>query len=73
MGTCRVVDQRPDEGAVRAEFIHDAARGRLVRVRDEEGLCPVNAEVLDVERGIAAWERRKIRVRESSRHLSTCY
>ena len=56
MGARRVVDQRLDEGAVRAEFIHDAARGRLVRERDEEGLVPLTLEVLDVERGVAGWE-----------------
>src|SRR5208337_2702440 len=67
---CWVVDQRLDEGTVGLELIHDAARGNtLVRVRDEEGLCPVDAEILDVERGIAGWELRKIRVRESSRQL----
>ncbi len=43
--------------------------GRLVRVRDEDRLCPVDAEVLDVECGVAGWEVREIRVGESSRHL----
>ena len=46
MNSCRVVNQRLEESAVRAEFIHDAARGRLVRERDEEGRCPVDVEVL---------------------------
>jgi hypothetical protein len=63
------VDQRPDLLAVRAEFVHDATRGRLVRERDEEGLGPLGAEVLNVEHGVAGWELRKFRIRETSRQL----
>jgi hypothetical protein len=57
----RIVDQRLDEGTVRDEFVHDAAPGRLVGEGDEEGLYPVDTEILDIERGIAGREARRIR------------
>ena len=62
MDASLVGDHCLDKGAVRGEFIDDAASLRLVCVGDEDRLSAVDAELLNVERGIAMREFRKMRV-----------
>ncbi len=60
MRTCCVVDQCLDQGTIRAEFIHDPARGRLVGKRDKERLRAIHIQILDVERSVTSGETLRI-------------